>query len=537
MKREIDTSIPIKFEIIEEIVDSRFLRVKIWLCHTGENLNGSYFSKELLETMKDESLANIPILGYITKDSMNEADFNGHEERLIIENGEIKIEYIGKIYGLIPESHNAQFEMRVGDDGIEREFLTCEGLLYTRFSECVDIFNRDESKGQSMELEPDSISGKFETDNLFHFETAKFEGACILGDTLTPAMVSSTIEKFSIKNIKFQLKEMLVELNNTVFNINNQEGGIKILDAKFELIKKYENLTDEDVLELKTNHEQYSLEDFDTKLKELSEAKNTPPSTDFTLTSEQLNDEVRKVLRSRKVISEDWWGDEYSENEFYYRDVKDSLVIVIDNAWENYYGIPYMVSGDNATIDFENKIPYMYDWRPREDGEVVNNFAKQEFEEKLKAFTDKATEKVKTETIADYELKVKEAQEKIDITTSDFSKLTSEFEILKQTNTSLLEFKSTVEVAQQEAFESQQKELKTELIENFSRVLTAEEIKSVKDENLSIEAMETKFKLMFASKELSTKFNKKPKKTETEIPILFTTKKSDNDSWTSCIKK
>ena len=196
-----------------------------------------------------------------------------------------------------------------------------------------------------------------------------------------------------------------------------------------------------------------------------------------------------------------------------------------------------MVSGDNATIDFENKIPYMYDWRPREDGEVVNNFAKQEFEEKLKAFTDKATEKVKTETIADYELKVKEAQEKIDITTSDFSKLTSEFEILKQTNTSLLEFKSTVEVAQQEAFESQQKELKTELIENFSRVLTAEEIKSVKDENLSIEAMETKFKLMFASKELSTKFNKKPKKTETEIPILFTTKKSDNDSWTSCIKK
>src|SRR3989304_8355993 len=146
LKREIDTSIPIKFEIIEEIVDSRFLRVKIWLCHTGENLNGSYFSKELLETMKDESLANIPILGYITKDSMNEADFNGHEERLIIENGEIKIEYIGKIYGLIPESHNAQFEMRVGDDGIEREFLTCEGLLYTRFSECVDIFNRDESK-------------------------------------------------------------------------------------------------------------------------------------------------------------------------------------------------------------------------------------------------------------------------------------------------------------------------------------------------------------------------------------------------------
>jgi len=299
LKREIDTSIPIKFEIIEDILDTRFQKVKIWLCHTGENLNGSYFSKELLEVMKNESLANIPILGYITKDNMNEADFNGHEERLIIENGEIKIEYIGKIYGLIPESHNAQFEMRIGDDGIEREFLTCEGILYTRFSECIDIFNKDESKGQSMELEPSSISGKFDSNNLFHFETAKFEGACILGDTLTPAMVSSTIEKFSINNIKNQLQEMLVELNNTVFNKNNQEGGKNILNEKFELIKKYENLTEEDIVELKTNHEQYSLEDFDIKLKELSEAKNTPITTDFALTSEQLNDEVRKVLRTR----------------------------------------------------------------------------------------------------------------------------------------------------------------------------------------------------------------------------------------------
>jgi len=52
LEYKINTSIPINFEMIEEIPDSRFLKVKIWLCHTGENLNGSYFSKELLETMK-----------------------------------------------------------------------------------------------------------------------------------------------------------------------------------------------------------------------------------------------------------------------------------------------------------------------------------------------------------------------------------------------------------------------------------------------------------------------------------------------------
>jgi hypothetical protein len=536
LKREVNMSIPIKFEMLEEIPDSRFLKVKIWLCHTLENLNGSFFSKDLLEKMKEESLANIPILGYISKDSLNESDFNGHEERLIIENGEIKIEYIGKIYGLIPESHNAQFELKLCDDGIEREFLTCEGLLYTRFPECIDIFNRDEKKGQSMELEPTSISGKFEADNLFHFETAKFEGACILGDALTPAMVNSTVEKFSIKSIKDQLQEMIVELNNTVFNKNNQKGGKDTLNEKFELIKKYENLTEEDVSDLKLNYEQYSLEDFDKKLKELSDAKNISPKTDFSLTSEQLNEEVRKVLRTRKVITEDWWGDEYSENEFYYRDIKDNLVIVIDNAWENYYGIPYTISGDTVSIDFDNKIPYMYDWRPRIDGEVVNNFAKEEFEDKLKAFTDKATEKAKTDVVTEYELKVKEVQDKLDTATTNYSNLNTEFETLKQTNATLTEFKSNVETAQQEAFEKQQEALKTELLENFSKVLTAEEIKSVEDKKLSVEAMETEFKLMYASKELSSKFTKKTKKLETEIPIVFNTKKKD-DSWTSCIKK
>jgi len=571
LEYKINTSIPINFEMIEEIPDSRFLKVKIWLCHTGENLNGSYFSKELLETMKNESLSNIPILGYISIDNLNESDFLGHEERIIIQNGEIKIEYVGKIYGLIPETNNAQFEFKLCDDGIEREFLTCEGLLYTRFPECIDIFNRDESKSQSMELEPDSISGKFEIDNLFHFETAKFEGACILGDTLTPAMVNSTIEKFSIKNIKIQLQEMIVELNNTVFNKNNQEGGTEILDAKFELIKNYDNLTEEDVLDLKTNHEQYSLEEFEAKLKELSEAKNIPP-TDFALTAEQLNDEVRKVLRNRRVISEDWWGDEYSENEFYYRDIKDNLVIVIDNSWENYYGIPYMVDGDTVTIDFENKIAYMYDWRPRVDGEVVDNFAKQEFEEKLKAFTDKATEKVKSEVIAEYEVKITEFNSKIEELSSNsqdtilvefenlkskvteyennISTLTEQFnslktenetlissnEILTQTNTSLQEFRTNIEQQQQEAFEAQQLQLKAELIENFSKVLTMEEIKSIEEKNLSIEDMDKEFKIMYASKELSAKFAKKTKKTDTEIPIFnFSLKKKED--WTSLIPK
>jgi len=99
-----------------------------------------------------------------------------------------------------------------------------------------------------------------------------------------------------------------------------------------------------------------------------------------------------------------------------------------------------------------------------------------------------------------------------------------------------LEFKSEITKQQLEAFESQQKQLKAELIENFSKVLSVEEIQSIQDKEISIEDMEKEFKLMYASKELSTKFSKTKKKTETEIPIFnFSIKKKED--WTSLIPK
>jgi hypothetical protein len=49
----VDRKIPISFEKLEKFEiqsdDSRFLPVKIWLMHLGENLNGSYFSQEVVE--------------------------------------------------------------------------------------------------------------------------------------------------------------------------------------------------------------------------------------------------------------------------------------------------------------------------------------------------------------------------------------------------------------------------------------------------------------------------------------------------------
>lgn len=172
------------------------------------------------------SLANIPILGYITVDEDGEQDFKGHEEQLVIENNEFKFKYIGRAWGLIPEQNNAHFEYRYGEDGVEREYLVTEGILWTaKFPEVQEIFDRDGGfKSQSMELYPPSVKGSVDNEGLFIFSEAKFEGATILGENVTPAMISSTIEKFSLAtNIKTEFSEMLTEFN-TYFSKSQEKG-------------------------------------------------------------------------------------------------------------------------------------------------------------------------------------------------------------------------------------------------------------------------------------------------------------------------
>ena len=232
MDFKVSTNIPIIFENSDEVIDDiRFMPVKIFLCHTGENLNGSYFSKEVLERMA-LTLGNIPILGYISTDNMNEEDFSGHEQKIVLKNNDIDIIYIGRAYGLIPESNNARFEMKLCDDGVEREFLVCDGYLWRKFQESIDIFNRDSSKSQSMELEPSSIKGSFQKDNLFHFTDATCEGACILGTGIIPAMTGSVVDKYTLSDFSVQINELKSEFEQ--FNKSNVVEIVNIPVTKTE---------------------------------------------------------------------------------------------------------------------------------------------------------------------------------------------------------------------------------------------------------------------------------------------------------------
>lgn len=233
-ERKVTTQVPVIFQNVEkyEKEDTRFLKVKVWLMHTGQNLNGSSFSKEVVDKAIP-TLANTPILSFIEENALGESDFSDH--RIVLhrnEDGEFKFKYLGSAVGVIPENNNAHWETRVTDSGEEKEYLVVEALMWTKWGDPTDIMNRKSITSQSMEL-AENYTGSFDDKGVFHFETFSFFGACLLGDDVSPAMENSTVEVQFSKNVALQntIENKLQEF----YTLFSQEGGnTKMEDVTLE---------------------------------------------------------------------------------------------------------------------------------------------------------------------------------------------------------------------------------------------------------------------------------------------------------------
>lgn len=256
-ERTVNTRIPVIFQNIEEYKheDSRFLKVKLWLMHTGINYNSSSFTKEVVESSL-YSLANTPILSFIEENSEGEQDFSDH--RIVLhrsEEGKHSLKYMGQAIGVIPSENNAHWEKRVADDGIEREYLVVDGLLWNKWDEPTDIMKRRKVTAQSMELDPSSYSGYFDDENIFHFESFKFFGACLLGIDTLPGMASSTAELQFSKNEDIQntIEEKLQEFY-ALFSQDEPKGGNSMTEKVEKDYEKTE-VEFEEVIETETTEE------------------------------------------------------------------------------------------------------------------------------------------------------------------------------------------------------------------------------------------------------------------------------------------
>lgn len=163
----------------------RFLKMKMYLGHTGLNKKGFYISEEVFDSAK-HTLANLPIVAKINN---FKGDFEGHN---FYEDADGRTIRDTDVMGVIPETHNFTYEVRndLALDGIARKYLVVEGLLWTRNLDLMDIIvKKNGIVKQSLEMKMDGtldeVSGITTVDRL------TFEALCFLGDDIGEGMQGS----------------------------------------------------------------------------------------------------------------------------------------------------------------------------------------------------------------------------------------------------------------------------------------------------------------------------------------------------------
>ena len=394
-----------------ESSDFRFIDVSIDVMHTGANLNKTSFTKDAINKAVP-TICNTPILGYVV-DELDEEDkdFKGHEHELRITNKDVKYVYAGQAYGVIPESCNPRWIVKDDGTGIEREYLRVDGLIWTKFSDPVDIFTRDGTKNHSVEL-TDMACGPADKNGNVPVGAFKFDGCCILSTTdpsIKPAMTGSCVTaNFSVEDITAQIRDRLYEYqaiqqNYTAQNDNpsdEEKGDTTPMNeneiktpgveenqvpaentvaptepAGNEATPPNENTVTEPAAAPAEENAAPTTEP-EPAPAEPAGTENTAPTenepaagAEFTLSANQLRDEIYNALLKVQVPSR--WDSDCMIPKYWLTDILDSVVIVTDSGTYQLMGIPYSMNGDNVVLDYANikrkKVTYE-DW---DEGDVM----------------------------------------------------------------------------------------------------------------------------------------------------------------------
>lgn len=193
-------------------------KARVRIFYRGSNRNGTYISDEFAEKLLS-TISYSPVKGIFEE---LEDDFSDHgTER-----------DLGRIYGVVPESHNFAWEKFLDEDGVEREYACVDVLLYTALYKEAQLIS---GKSQSMELYAPSIKGNWEIidgKKLFKYTDGCFLGLQVLGDKVEPCFEGAAF--FSLYESFVKLTKEL-EKFGYMLSEDRDEGGQKKMEVNFKL--------------------------------------------------------------------------------------------------------------------------------------------------------------------------------------------------------------------------------------------------------------------------------------------------------------
>lgn len=366
-------------------VNSSFDSGVLRIAYPGENRNSSSIDKQTFEKCL-KTIYNCPIVCNYDRESDT---LGGHDMEVIRDNnGSLKIVNVTTPVGCIPESAKTFWKTVEEDNGMTREYLCAEALLWKR-QEAYQKIKKDGFAAHSMEITVKD--GEFK-DGVYKIYDFEFTAFALIG--VEPCFESATLE-FTKQDFKQQLSQMMLEMKRSFSTVNTSkedddiqpqnylmEGGKMVLKDKLDLIAKYGLEADN----LDFSIDDVSIEELEKKLNAFNanNIKNNSDNTSAPRGNNTGNDsnkfalegsfreELCRVIEDEKIQRE--WGDvtrywfvDYDRNasEVYCWDSNDWLL----------YGFIYTIDGDAITVNFDSKKRKKYEIVDFDEGEQVSPFA------------------------------------------------------------------------------------------------------------------------------------------------------------------
>lgn len=203
--------------------------------YKGANRNGTYITDEFAEKLLS-TISYSPVKGIFEE---QEKDFTDHGTS----------RDLGRVYGVVPENPNLQWEQFLDEDGIEREYACVDVLLYTSLYEEA---SKIPGKSQSMEIYAPSIKGDWELINgkrLFKYTDGCFLGLQVLGENVEPCFEGAAFFTVYENFVKFakELENFGCTLSedgkggHSEMKVNFKLSDAEKHDALFYLLNEYYN--------------------------------------------------------------------------------------------------------------------------------------------------------------------------------------------------------------------------------------------------------------------------------------------------------
>ena len=285
-EKPIVVSIPGNFEqSSDDMVGMLKLRLKV--CHTELNRNGSYISEEnMLKAIP--SLKYRPLLAYIHTLPSGEDDFYAHNIEIVKdENGEEKICYLEKQVGCFT-TDEPYLEY---DEVADKTYVIAHAVIPEEYTNAADIIRRKQGTKVSCELVINELAYNAKEKYLelidFYFGGTTLLGYDEEGHEISEGMCGARadISEFCLEEKTYAFREQIIEMQEKLdkliscFNIDNSKKGGISMNHFEELLAKYSKTVEDITFE----YEGMSDEDLDAKFEELFGEVETEPEDDYVV--------------------------------------------------------------------------------------------------------------------------------------------------------------------------------------------------------------------------------------------------------------